>query len=243
MTTTPQEYEGADVPEAIANACSALNVGRERLDVEIITPGSAGFLGFGKRKARIRVSLKNGADEAAKATRPRRGEADKAPEAEIDPEIGAHLEKTLARILALMEMESEVRVEVGGNRIDALISGPHVEEITADGGAILDSLQYLMRKIASRELTGKLILNLDAGGYRERRKAELEKKALELAARARETGRTLSIGSLNPGERRIVHLALQGQEDIRSRSVGDGHFKKVLIYVPGRSRPRRKTRQ
>ncbi len=239
MTTTPQEYEGADISEAIANACNALNVGQEMLDVEIITPGSAGFLGFGKRKAKIRVSLKNGSRAASARPAGRESESETA----IAPEVADHLEKTLSRILALMDMESEVKVEISSNRIDARIGGAHVDDITADGGAILDSLQYLMRKIASRNITGKAIFNLDAGDYRDRRKAELEKRAVELAAQTRETGRTTSIGSLNPAERRIVHLALQDEEDIRSRSVGDGHFKKVLIYLPGRGRPRRRKKR
>ena len=46
-------------------------------------------------------------------------------------------------------------------------------------------------------------------------------------------GKTQAIPALNPSERRVVHVMLQDDKSIRSRSVGDGLFKKVLIYKPG----------
>ena len=236
MTSTNQEFAGADVSEAIANACASLNTSQEKLNVEIVTPGSAGFLGLGRKKARIRASLKGGPRRDSRP--PRNREAD----AEISPAVAAELKETLEKILSLMEMDSEVNMEINGGRIDARISGDHLEAITERDGSVLDSLQYLMRKIASHKITGKAIFNLDAGDYRERRRVELEKLARELATETRETGRTKAIGSLNPAERRIVHLTLQDENDIKSRSVGDGHFKKVLIYLPGRGKGRRKKR-
>ncbi len=236
MTPETHEFEGKDVSEAIANACAALATTQEKLNVEIITPGSAGFLGLGKRKARIRVSLKERKKGGARP--PRTREAD----ATISPEVADNLKNTLEKILLLMDMESRVELNISGNRIDARISGDHVDAITERDGSVLDSLQYLMRKIVSRNVTGKAIFNLDAGNYREQRRRELEEKAVRLAAETRETGRTRAIGSLNPAERRIVHLALQDETEIRSRSVGDGHFKKVLIYVPGRGKSRRRKR-
>ena len=80
------------------------------------------------------------------------------------------------------------------------------------------------------------MFSLDAGDYRERRRQELEERAVELASEVRESGKTHSIPALNPAERRIVHMTLQDDATIRSRSVGEGHFKKILIYVPGKGK-------
>ena len=81
------------------------------------------------------------------------------------------------------------------------------------------------------------MLSLDVGTYRERRAEELKELALELAAQVREEGKTQAIPALNPSERRVVHMVLQDDNTIRSRSVGGGLFKKVLIYKPGRKKP------
>ena len=95
-------------------------------------------------------------------------------------------------------------------------------------------------------------MTIDVGNYREKRFQELKERAVEYAAKVKEDGKTQVISSLNPSERRVVHVALQDDPDIRSRSVGEGLFKKVLIYKPGkgrksnnrkrgRSRPRKKS--
>ncbi|MCI5120159.1 MAG: RNA-binding protein, partial [Candidatus Electrothrix sp. AUS4] len=111
------------------------------------------------------------------------------------------------------------------------------DELVGKEGRTLDSLQYLLRKITSRRLPERIMLSLDVGTYRERRAEELRELALELAAQVREEGKTQAIPALNPSERRVVHMVLQDDHTIRSRSVGAGLFKKVLIYKPGRKKP------
>ncbi len=51
------EIEGKTIDEAIENACSTLQVPREKLNIEIISEGTPGFLGMGAKKALIRASL------------------------------------------------------------------------------------------------------------------------------------------------------------------------------------------
>ncbi|MCI5143981.1 MAG: hypothetical protein D3923_00300 [Candidatus Electrothrix sp. AR3] len=64
----------------------------------------------------------------------------------------------------------------------------------------------------------------------------MKEQALKLAVQVKEDGMTQAIPALNPSERREVHMVLQDDKGIRSRSVGDGLFKKVLIYKPGRKK-------
>jgi len=143
------------------------------------------------------------------------------------------VKKDLVRILELMNFPSEVTVTSDRENVTALIQGEYVNEIIDQKGKILDSLQYLLRKIIGKKTSDKAIISLDAGDFRASRIEELQQLGLELAAEAKKTGKTRSIPSLNPSERRVVHLVLQDDKDIRSRSVGEGLFKKVLIYSPG----------
>lgn len=50
---------GATVEEAILLALHELNLTREQVDVEVIQEAKRGFLGFGSRKAQVRVTEKN----------------------------------------------------------------------------------------------------------------------------------------------------------------------------------------
>ena len=117
--------------------------------------------------------------------------------------------------------------------VNAQIQGEYVNEIVEQNGRILDSLQYLLRKIIGKKYSEKAIISIDAGDFRAARTEKLKQLGLELAAEVKKNGKTKSIPSLNPSERRVVHLALQDEKEIRSRSVGEGLFKKVLIYRPG----------
>ena len=139
----------------------------------------------------------------------------------------------LEQILALMNYPSEITVSSDREYVTVLIRGEHVEEIIEQNGKLLDSLQYLLRKIIGKKYSEKAIISLDAGDFRATRTEELREQAVNLAAEVKKSGKTRSIPSLNPSERRVVHLALQDDKEIRSRSVGEGLFKKVLIYRPG----------
>lgn len=171
-----------------------------------------------------------------------------APLEPLTPEILEQIRNDLDRLLTLMGFSSEIAIEEKNNKAWVKISGDHISELTTKDGQALDSIQYLMRKIIGNKFPQKIMFAIDAGEFREQRRAELQELALKLAAEVKETEKTRTIPALNPAERRIVHLVLQEDKTIRSRSVGDGVFKKILIYLPGKGRvnkrpPRRKAKK
>lgn len=166
--------------------------------------------------------------EKAKATTPEASE-----NLMVAEEIQAEVKADLVKILQLMNYPSEVSVTSDKENVTAQIKGKHVDEIIEQNGKLLDNLQYLLRKIIGKKYDEKAIISLDAGDFRAARNEELKQLGLQLAAEVKKNGKTKSIPSLNPSERRIVHVALQDDKDVRSRSVGEGLFKKVLIYRPG----------
>ncbi|MBW2467639.1 MAG: Jag N-terminal domain-containing protein [Deltaproteobacteria bacterium] len=155
---------------------------------------------------------------------------------QLDANISTQVETDLNRILELMGFPSTVSISINQENVDALIKGEYDNEVVGENGKVLDSLQYLLRKMIGKKFSDKAIISLDAGDFRANRDEELKQLGLKLAAEVKKGGKTKSIPSLNPYERRIVHITLQDDKDIRSRSVGEGLFKKVLIYRPGKGR-------
>lgn len=145
----------------------------------------------------------------------------------------------LEEMLQLMGFPSAVDIQVTDNMVECVITGEHENEIVGEEGRVLDSLQYLLRKMVNQRLPDRMPLALDAGNFREKRITHLREQAIEFAEQVRENGKTKAIPALNPSERRIVHMVLQDDKSVRSRSVGEGLFKKVLIYKPGKSRNNR----
>ena len=129
----------------------------------------------------------------------------------------AIIAEKLGCMLDRMGLSSAVQVEYTDSTILCSISGEHASYLAGQDGKILDSLQYLLRKMIGAHLPERATLSLDAAGYR-----------------VRETGKTKAISGLNPAERRAIHMALQQDAEVRSRSVGSGLFKKILIYKAGK---------
>jgi len=170
--------------------------------------------------------------------------------AEVSPESLEIVKAELLHIVELMGFPSTLEVETAGQSVTCTLRGDFEENLIGMDGKVLDSLQYLLRKIVSRKVPERLRISINVGDFREKRLEELKVKAVELAAQVKEDGKTQVLPALNPSERRVIHMILQEDKDIRSRSVGDGLFKKILIYKPGkgnrsggRKRPPAKGRQ
>lgn len=155
---------------------------------------------------------------------------------EIQAESVETVRQELSELLRLMGFPSEVTAELDGSTVRCRVNGEHEEALTGQDGKIIDSMQYILRKLITRKIEEKVRLSIDIGEFREKRKTELMARAKELAGLVKENGKTQAIPPLNPSERRIVHVALQDDKEIRSRSVGDGLFKKILIYKPGKGK-------
>ena len=160
-------------------------------------------------------------------------------DAALEPPSEENLEAIradLEQLLAMMRFPSTVEAVFDRNTVQCTIRGEYEESLVGHEGRTLDSIQYLLRKMVARHLPDKVVLSLNAGDFRERRASELKILAVELAEQVKADGKTQAIPALNPSERRVVHVVLQEDKGVRSRSVGDGLFKKVLIYKPGKGR-------
>ena len=74
--------------------------------------------------------------------------------------------------------------------------------------------------------------------YRERRREYLNELARRLAEKAKQTGRSVTLNPMSPRDRRVVHLALQNDTSVETRSQGQGYYRKMLI-LPGARRGNR----
>ncbi|OGR19502.1 MAG: hypothetical protein A2X81_03330 [Desulfobacterales bacterium GWB2_56_26] len=156
------------------------------------------------------------------------------------------VEEEVRRLIDLMGFPSTLDVQANGLAVTCTIRGEHEESLTGQDGKVLDSLQYILRKIVSRKASERLRVTINVGDFREKRLEELKAKAVELAAMVKADGKTQVLPGLNPSERRVIHMIFQEDKEIRSRSVGDGMFKKILIYKPGkgnRSNNRKRSHQ
>ncbi len=276
MASEKKDFYGKEVTDAIKKACDELGVPQEQLDIEVVETGSTGIFGLIRKKARIRVSVKEGKpeiDEVVKevveeqvlaepvkevAAESKSAEGSDVPPAassvepkikeetvqkqdrqaevkeELSEEAVEQIKQELEHLLGLMGYPSSVEITAEGTSVVCKVGEEFEEILTGQDGKTLDSIQYLLRKMVARKILSRIRLTVDVGNYREKRLVDLKSKALELAETVKTDGKTQVIPALSPSERRVVHMSLQDDKEIRSRSVGDGLFKKILIYKPGK---------
>jgi spoIIIJ-associated protein len=91
-------------------------------------------------------------------------------------------------------------------------------------------VQHVVSSIAYRQQgSGGKAVEVDAGGYRERRRSRLEATARAAAARALREGGPVRLEPMGAPERRIVHLALQDEEGIETHSEGEEPDRYVVV--------------
>jgi|SRR5579871_812467 len=222
------EAEGTTIDEAIDRALGMLHAERDQVEIEILANASRGVLGFGGKPARVRATIRES------LTRVLGTEADDVPrEAIAEPP-----ELMLAEILRHLGVDCAVErlPEREPGTITLAVRGGDSGLVIGRRGQTLDALEYLLNRIAARGGNGGPRIMIDVERYRERRQESLEQMALRLAAKVRQTGRTITLDPMSPRDRRVIHLALQDDRTVVTRSQGEGHFRRLLIIPQGRLR-------
>ena len=153
--------------------------------------------------------------------------------ANLDKEKACELVKaSLDKMVAAICSDADISVNVGEGRITASIDcGEASGLLIGREGQTLSALQYMVSRIISRQMEAAVHVHLDTGDYKERQDRKLEEISLRLAQRARETGRTQYTRPLSSYHRRIVHMVLQAEQGIETRSKGEGSMKRVYIFT------------
>ncbi|MDH5655146.1 MAG: KH domain-containing protein, partial [Spirochaetia bacterium] len=100
-------------------------------------------------------------------------------------------------------------------------------------GRTIDALQFIVNlMIDPKSRDGKRIM-LDIANYREKRQRRLSKLARNIADKVARTRRSIALEYMNPYERRIVHLSLEEDDRVFTRSDGNGLYKRVRILPTG----------
>lgn len=203
------EFEGKTTEEAIAQAMAYFQLPSERLDIEIISVGSPGLFGLGGRKARIRAGIKETAET----------------------ELLTLARDFLERLLELMQEKATVTGEQDEeDRISLTIDAEDAGLLIGKQGQTLEALQYLVGKMVSHRTRRKVRVVVDIESYRARQQEALTQLALKSGEKAKKSGKPVTLNPMNPHDRRIIHLALQGDKEVKTMSRGEGLYKKVVVY-------------
>jgi spoIIIJ-associated protein len=124
--------------------------------------------------------------------------------------------------------DPELVVRFGGRDVDLLL---------ANKGELLLSLEYLTMEALKMPSDHHERVCFDANDYRMLRIAELRLSATTAADKVKRSKLPFRFSPMSSRERRIIHLALRNEPEVRSESAGVGPFRQVVIYPAGMPTP------
>ena len=243
------EIDGKTIDEAIEKACSDFGVSRDKLHIEILSEGTSGFLGLlGSKKAKIKASLmsidmtidtplapsktiaKGKKHEESVTSVSLDQAADKSGET-----VAFRARTILEGILAGMGIHTPVSVEETEDSILLNIQGDGGGLLIGRRGQNLDAIQYIVNKAANRSANGRKMIIIDTEAYLRRREESLIALAEKLGEKVKKTKKAITVSHMNAHDRRIIHMALQNDESLTTKSRGEGEYRKILIIPSKRN--------
>ncbi len=112
-------------------------------------------------------------------------------------------------------------------------SGADVDLLLANKAELLLALEYITMEALRMPSEDHSRLSFDAQDYRALRIEELRLSAATAAEKVKRTGAPFRFNPMNSRERRVIHLALRNETEVRSESSGHGAFRQVIIYPAG----------
>jgi spoIIIJ-associated protein len=142
------------------------------------------------------------------------------------------VEEILVQTLQLANLELSCEVKsLDDSTIHVDIFGKDEEMLTSKEGQLLDALQLYVRRAVQHQIPDQNInVNLDCSNFREQANEALIALAEKLKGIALEKGKSVYFRALPPKDRKVIHQYLAEDGRVKSRSIGEGHFKKIKIY-------------
>lgn len=119
----------------------------------------------------------------------------------------------------------------GQAQVSVEFSGQDEELLKEKEGQMIDAIQLFLQRVVQHHFPDdKTNIVIDCNGFREESNQALIELAEKLKGIALEKGKSVYFRALPPKDRKIVHQYLASDERVRSRSIGDGLYKKIKIY-------------
>ncbi len=138
--------------------------------------------------------------------------------------------ETLQKMADLITDDANVEAQTQRDHLTLKITGGNAGILIGRKGQTLDAMQFLTDKIINRKSEARVRVKVDVEGYIETRKSNLRHLALKMAEKAKKTGKPATINQMSAQDRRIVHLTLKDDNRVRTQSMGDGYYRRLVIF-------------
>ena len=233
-------YEGMTIEAAIQHGLKLLGVTKEQVTIKILDQGKKGFLGIGKKEAKVSLELKEVEQQTTEISQTIVEE--EKPANEVSPVTRTQTLESLDNEEALKQLAIYL-VEIT-NQMDApaTVTMSHEDHLIVfqldtekqglligKHGKMLNAIQYLAQVFIHRVAKNKLSIVVNVGNYREKRQAILQRLAERTAEKVDRTGRPIFLEPMPAFERKQIHAALSKKDYVKTHSEGEEPYRYLVV--------------
>ena len=148
---------------------------------------------------------------------------------EVDDEKAKAIKAFLSGLLKQMDAEADIKVYLPEKgRYKVILEGESIGALIGRRGETLDAIQQLTSYSVNRT-GGRVRIQLDAEGYREKREQSLQHLAQKVAGKVVKYRRSVTLEPMNAYERHVIHTALQDTPGVTTYSTGTDPNRRVIV--------------
>ena len=148
---------------------------------------------------------------------------------EVDDEKAQAIRTFLSGLLEQMGSSAAVKVYLPEKgRYKVYLEGENLGALIGRRGETLDAIQQLTSYSVNRT-GGRVRVQLDAEGYREKREQSLQHLARKVANKVVKYRRSVTLEPMNAYERHVIHTALQDVPGVTTYSTGVDPNRRVIV--------------
>jgi len=148
---------------------------------------------------------------------------------EADKPAATRLRYFVERVLWGMGLKAQVKITEDEETLSAEVTGDDLGILIGRRGQTLDAVEYLAGIALFSGSPERKRVEVDAEGYKGRRKKQIEREAFRKADEAARRGRPVQLNPMTAAERKIVHIALRDRADVTTVSEGREPNRSVVI--------------
>lgn len=222
---------GNNYDNAVNDALSKIGLTKEQVSIELIEEPKKRFFSILEQKqVKVRVTeVEKVIEEPQKETAKIR-EIVEAPEEDIENARVKAIE-FLNEYFGKMGVSLNIESKYEDKILKINVTGEKAGIVIGYRGETLEALQLLVSTLVNRKKENYVKILIDVEGYRNKRVKSLEELASKVAHTVVSKRRSITLEPMVPFERRVIHTALQNHPKVKTESIGEEPYRKVVISL------------
>ena len=221
--------EGRTTNEAIEKGLKILKVPKDRVEIKVLENEEkrSFFSILTPRVVKVEMKLKEPKAEKkeVKAKKIIKLTVDEINQAE------ENIKTFMDEILKELPEDTTYKVSNDEIGIKVEMSNKNLGFLIGYRGETLYAFQNILSAIAGKGIDKRVRVILDIEGYKEKREKTLEELAEKVAKTVIRTRKSIKLEPMQAYERKIIHSKLQGNNKVKTESVGEEPNRRIIISL------------